>query len=313
VPIGFRNLEFLNHNAVRAYPVTGDSSRTSSNGSTTFRLPDDFIVAMYLPIHWGLTVEPGKFYLKRVAVYATGYSIVVGYDDGADGVDVASALIAKSSHIPNQVYNLGGIGDFADSRGHVVIGSLDNIDKQPPGQWEFTLSTARLEPDVVRPNIRGFTSLQVQNGSELSAELYGPVRLIAGRDFRITAIIEPGEDTRLVFDAIEGAGLTQDCDCEDDVDPILTINGEGPDGTGNFTVLGNDCLEPSTITHGIELKDTCSDPCCGCTELEAITQALEAFGEKATTLENFLVNLEARVTQMDMVVLGSRLGDRGCS
>ena len=310
--IGIRNLEWLNHNSVRAYPLTSEVTRTSTNGSTTFGLPNDFIVSLYLPVHFGLTVEPGKFFIKRVAVYSTGYSVVVGYSSSTGDVDVASALIAKASHIPNQVYNLGGIGDFADSRGHIIIGSLDNIDKQPAGQWDFDLTTARLEPDVVRPNVRGIVSVQVQDGGQLSEELYGHLRIQAGRNIRLTPLIATGADPILVIDAIEGAGLTEDCDCEDDGDPILTINGEGPNSQGNFTVLGNDCLEPATIEHGLQLKDTCSDPCCGCVELASITGALEAFGDKATTLENFLVSLEQRVTQMDSVVLGSRLGDQGC-
>ena len=118
----------------------------------------------------------------------------------------------------------------------------------------------------------------------------------------------------IVFDAIDGAGLNNNCICVDNSlgSCIQTIDQIGPTPDGDFTVLGSDCLTVQPITNGIQLVDSCSQPCCGCTELETVTQALAQFGAQATTLENFLVSLEARVTQMDQVVLGSTLGDRGC-
>lgn len=310
MPVSIRNLEWNNHNAQRAYPIAQDVSRWDE--SESFRIPNDFITGMTLPIHWGLSVEPAKFFISKIASYATGFSVTIGYaaDDG--DIDIASALIARSAHTPYQVYNLGGIGDFADSRGFITIGQFDGIDLQPSGMFEFTLETARLEVDVIRPHIRGVMSLQIQNGSELSDQLTGRIRLAAGTNTRLRVDNLSG-DPIVYVDAIDGEGLTDSCVCTTDRDPILTINGIGPDSDGNIQILGNACLEVSESGNILEFKDVCSEPCCGCEELEKITQALEAFGERATTLENFLVNLEARVTQMDMVVLGSRLGDRGCS
>ena len=136
----------------------------------------------------------------------------------------------------------------------------------------------------------------------------------AGRNTRFRPVIESGKDPIVNWDAIDGAGLTEYCICDEGLaPPIRTVNGIPPDGAGNFRFLGNDCLEIERGSNSLTLKDVCSEPCCGCKELEAVTSALESFGERATTLENFLVSLEARVTQMDLVVLGSRLGDRGCT
>lgn len=142
----------------------------------------------------------------------------------------------------------------------------------------------------------------------------GYVRIRTGRNTRFRFEVEEGADPLVYWDAIDGAGLTEDCVCDEGLAPaVRTVNGVPPDGAGNLRVLGNDCLEVTGSSNSLILKDVCSEPCCGCKELEAVTQALEAFGERATTLENFLVSLEARVTQMDLVVLGSRLGDRGCT
>ena len=44
-----------------------------------------------------------------------------------------------------------------------------------------------------------------------------------------------------------------------------------------------------------------------------MTAQLEQFYKQATTLDNFLAELLARTSQMDQLVLGSRLNDRGCN
>jgi len=312
MPVGHFNLDWLAHNAQRSYPLVADSTKLDVTG--TFTIPDDFIVAMYLPVSWANNIDTGKFFVKRLETGPVGYSITIGYSSTGGDVDVASALLSTASHTTNQVYGLGGLGDFSDSWGWVQIGSLNNINNQSAGRWEFLVDGSRLEPDVIRPNIRNVMSIQLENGSEISSELTGVIRLVAGRNFRITPVLVSGMDPTIVFDAIEGEGLTETCVCDDtSTEPIRTINGIPPDGEGNFTFLGDNCMEIVSGSHALTFNDVCSEPCCGCTELEIITQALESFGSKATTLENFLVSLEARVTQTDQVILGSRLGDRGCT
>lgn len=309
-----RQIEWLNHNANRSYPICDDAAQTDLSGS--FRLPKDFLVELELSIHAGHNVNPGQFHIKTIGAYASGYSIVVGYTTSDNTViPVASALIARAAQLqPNTAYRLGGLGDFLDTTGHVVIGTLDTIDKQPGGQWEFDLDRGRLEQDAILPNIRNVTSFAVQNGATVSERVYGDVIFMAGKNMLITPILEEGMDAVLLFDALDAAGLNEPCVCvgEDLSSCIRTIDMIGPTPEGDFTILGNDCLEVQGITNGIQLVDTCSSPCCGCAELETVTQALEQFGAQATTLENFLVNLEARVSQFDQVVAGSLFGDRGC-
>ena len=307
-----RNLEWLNHNQHRRYPVAADSTMLDSTG--TFTLPNDLITSLYFPVHWGLNVESGKFFILKINSQPTGVQIVLGYAGAGGDIEVGSALIATGTHTENKVYVLVGIGDFAGSRGSIVIGNITGLDEQPAGEFEFDLTGSRLDADVVRPNIRAVTGLIFQNGSEQSSTMSGYVRIRAGRNTRFRVVEEAGKDPLVYWDAIDGAGLTEDCVCDEGLaDPIRTVNGVPPDGSGNLRLLGNDCLEITGGSNSLTLKDVCSEPCCGCKELETVTAALESFGERATTLENFLVSLEARVTQMDLVVLGSRLGDRGCT
>ena len=312
MPIGIRNLEWTNHNAQRAYPIVVEATR--SDLSEQFELPVDFIVALYLPIHWANDIDPGKFFISKVAAYETGFSIVVGYASDSGTIDVASTQIVRSAHTQNQVYSLYGLGDFYDSKGHIQIGSLEAIDLQPTGLFEFDLSGSRLEPDAVRPHIQGLVSIQADNGGELTEELTNIVRLQAGKNCRITAQIESGKSPRLIFSAIEGENLTESCVCDDETaPPIRTINGLPGDSNNNFQLLGNDCMEIVGGNHSLAFNDICSEPCCGCKELEAITQAMEALGDKAATMERYLSQLGARSSQMELTVLGSKTGDRGCT
>jgi len=310
--IGFRNAEWLAHNADRNYPLAIDASGVDTTNS--FTLPEDFIVSLYLPVPWANIIQTNKFFISEIGVFATGYSIKIGYD-GQDGtVDVAYALIPRSTHETNNSYVLGGVGEFEDSRGTITIGKLSGIDEQPSGIFTFDLEATRLDPDAIRPNIRSVSSIQVQNGTARSEKLYGRIVLRAARNMQITPILAEGEDPIIEFSAISGAGLDTACECDDAAaEPVRTINGITADDENNFTILGDDCFEIEEIEHGIKIRDVCSKPCCSCTELEILNQALQSFGEKATTLENYLVSLEQRVTQMDQIVLGAKLGDRGCN
>lgn len=313
MPITIRNLEWGDHNTERAFPLTVEATKQDTSG--TFTLPDDFLVDLRLAVGIGSNWEPHKFFLKSLGNYSTGFSLSIGYDDGSSsGLLVASASIARSAYQPYEYYRLSGLGDFIDAHGFVQLGKLDGIDQQPGGQFQFDPAGGALETDTIQPQIRTLQSLTVVNGTTASEKLYGDIELVAGRNMRIT-VVNVGGVNQIVFDAIEGEGLNEECVCEGDPEavPITTINGVPGTSDGDFTLLGNNCLEIEPITNGLRLKDVCSEPCCGCEELETVTAQLEQFYKQATTLDNFLAELLARTSQMDQLVLGSRLNDRGCN
>lgn len=309
MPIGNWNLQWLNHNSQRSYPLTERATKTDT--TNTVRIPDSFIVALYLPVHAGLAVLPEKFFLKSLLISPTGYNITIGYNDGEENPIVAAVNIAKSTYAPNRSYALGGIDDFADTIGQIVIGRLDEIDSLAPGVYEFLPEAGELEPDAIRPMIRGISSIQVDNNSELSQRIYGDILLVAGSNMRIDVAL--GTTPTITFNAISGENLNEDCVCDDTPTTpcIQCINGQcsGPD----FPVVDGECVQIIPTTNGIKLVDTCAQPCCGCEELAALKLQLDRFGDGVMTLQNFVTRLGSEVTQMSLVVLGSRLGDTGCN
>lgn len=308
-------LEFKDANAVRSYPLAEDASGRDSTG--TFRLPFDFLVGLYLPVDYGLDVDGAGFFLKALGVYANGFTVTLGYQPaaGGDAVDAATAFVPRAGHSPGRPYALGGVGDFADTVGRVVVGRFDGIDEQPAGQFGFAPADARVDPDCVQFTPRAVASLAAVNGTATSARLYGDVELVAGENFQITPVVVAGQRPRLVFSAVQGEGLNASCDCEADASapPVRRVNGVTADPDGNLAVLGSRCLEVNVVGGGIELDDTCSAPCCTCEELEKIAEQLGLFGARATTVEGFVTRLQAQVTTMDQTVLGAKLNDQGCS
>lgn len=315
MPIGNWNLEWLNHNSQRAYPLSLDATRTDTTGA--FVLPNSLIVDLQLPISLALNVNSAKFYIKSVSNFEVGVSVVVGYDSDSGAVDVASALIPRTGHTAYKAYALGGIGDFADSNGFIVIGPLDELDEQLGGTWEFDLDGGRLELDVIRPQLRGVASITVVNGTSVSARIYNDVELAAGTNARLPVTIAEGEDPVIRIDFIEGAGSVEPCLCEDtDLSPpIRRINGIAPTAAGDFTVAAGNCLTITSVANGIKLIDNCSAPCCDCTELTPIIEDQKLVGEKLRTLEALIAKIDGVVTQTDSVILGSlaRVGEGGCS
>lgn len=304
------NVEWLNANSQRSYPLADDATGKDQTGS--FVIPDDFLVEMDLPISAGMDLQPAQFYVLNIGSYAGSYTLVIGYNSLSGPVPVASAAIPRAVHTRNQTYALGGIAPFDDTTGKVTIGRLDSIDLQPAGFFTFDFADTRLEPDVIRPQIQGVTALIVTNGTQTSSRLTGDVELVAGANMQLVPILQAGQDPIIQFSAISGEGTIEPCSCTGDTANVPCIQRINGISATDFTIIGDDCLSVTATGNGLVLSDQCCQPCCGCAELEAITRDQVRFSEQLQTLSTFLGGLEASVVQMGTTVLGARLGDRSC-
>ncbi len=312
MPLSTVNLPWLNHNSQRAYPLSESVTREDQSGD--FTLPDDLILALYFPIHAGLSVSVEKFYLQSVAVFPTGLSVSLGYDDNSEAPPtVATALVPLATHAEYKSYRLVGEGDFEDCVGKVVIGAPDAVRALPGGLYVFDPAAAYLDTDCIRPSARGLSSLSIRSGGETSRRYYGDVELVAGTNFRLTVSTVDGVQ-KVRLDAISGEGLNQECDCAGatPTSVIRTINNIPPKANGDFTLGASNCTEVTSVTGGVKFRNTCSQPCCGCPELEVLTSRMEKFGAGAVTLQNFANRLESQSAIFNSVVLGSKLGDAPC-
>jgi len=314
MPLGNWDLEWLNLNSQRSFPLTDWATKQDQTGS--IKIPNSFIVALDFPVHAGHDVEAHRFFIKSLSITPLGYTVGIGYYDEDTNPLVGAVSISKATHTEDFTYAVAGINDFDDTVGQIAIGVLDDIDLLPPGEYEFDYADGSLEVRAIRPEIRGITSLAVVTASgETSERVYGDIELVAGENMQINVSQVPGLATQIIFNAIEGEGLNEDCVCEEVTDEqcITAINGITPLPDGNFRMIGDDCLDVNPIEHGVQLVDTCSQPCCGCEELDALIGQIDRFADGVVTLQNFVERLGAEVEEMSQVVLGSRLGDQGCT
>lgn len=313
MPLSQWNLEFLNHNAQRSYPLTAEATKADTTGS--FVIPDDFLVGLDIPVSSAMDMETGRFFIRLLGLFASGVQLIVAYDTGSELIDVGTSLIPTNTTARNRVFALGGVEPFDDIVGKVVIGRMDTIQLQPSGLYTFNFAGTGLEPQAVRPMIKGISSMRVANAAgTVSQRLYGDIELVAGTNIQLSTS-QTSTATTITISALDGEGTVTPCVCEGDaadIPCIKTINGIPPTTGGNFNFVGDDCLTFNPITNGLKLTDSCCAPCCGCAELEAITRDLERFASQRSALELFVNQLAAETSTFDTTVLGARLGDRRC-
>jgi len=294
---------WLNQNSVRAYPLSEESTRRDVSDS--YRLPDDFIVDMVLPINAVLNYDPSGFYVSSVTVFGVGVTVEISYWSEGFPSLVGRITVDQDTFEENKTYILEGQDAFDGVVGKIIVGTLDTL-LQQAGSFTFDLAGGRIESSVVVPDIRGITGLRVMDGGNPGELIQGDVALESGDNFRI-AVSDFGGITVLTFNAIDGDGLTADCVCESQEalgDPIRTINGVKPDGLGNINVLGDDCVEvtPQADENAVQLTDKCSKPCCGCPELQTLVEDQKRVRDQVQTMENLYAKLDANLTAMQVVI-----------
>lgn len=312
MPLGHWNLEFLNHNSQRNYPLALSASRQDLTAS--LQIPNDFLVSADIAIHPTIGMETTNFFIRQLGIHSSGIQVTVAYDNSGSPIDVATAAIPRNSDLYS-THLLSGVTGFESVVGSLVIGKLDAIYAQPAGLFIFDIAGARFESNIVRPMIRGVSALRISNAAgTTSRDFYGIIELVAGSNIQLSSS-QAGSVSQIVISAISGEGTIESCVCEGEAAAlpcIKTINGVAADPQGNVTLQGDNCITVTPTTGGLKLTDSCCQPCCGCEELEAITRDLERFNQQRTTFETYVNQLSAEIGRMRTSTLGSRLGDRRC-
>jgi hypothetical protein len=296
MPSQIVNTEWLNANSMRRYPLSEEA--TAYDITSSFKLPDDFIVDAIIPVHATLNLEVSKFHIQQVVIFGSGVVVTLAYD----GTPFASVTISSANFETNTTYFFSGTGDFEDVQGKVTIGKLDEL-LQSGGAYEFDVDGGRLEERVIVPDIRGVTGVRILTADDLSELIQGDIAFEAGSNMRITASTAGGISV-LTFDAIDGEGTVETCDCDDfsDAECIKSLNGVLPDENGNIDLVGDDCIEITPGDARITLDDKCSKSCCGCPELEVVIQDLKDVRDQVNTLTIFAGRLDAVVAALQVVV-----------
>jgi hypothetical protein len=233
----------------------------------------------------------GTLGLLTVAITPPSISVVIA---DSSGVPVFSATVPSSSGAVNTHVRLNGLGNYADCRGTIVFGRTESTAGLPAGIYTFDPSVSVLEPCSIRPDLSGVRSISVTSSGR-RWRLSNNVNLVQGAN---TRIVYDEATNSLTFSAIDGEGFVDDCDCEPNTPPcVQMINGIS---AGVFEIVGDGgCTDVSVSGNRITIRNTCAEPCCGCPELEALTEGLNNFAATVQRLEEYSALLDARMHSLD--------------
>ncbi len=295
------NIEWLNQNLLRAYPVREDADVTpllsGSVKAAGLRLPTCLVTDFSFTLAFDAVADGTVPSLTGVAHAADGFSFEISLGD----VVLATLSASISGHEINKAYRLVGSGDNADCGGWIVLGDLERAAKElPEGVYSFTAGQVPFEVSTLRMAPRGVRSVTAvgKYGLRTYAPLYGNVKIIAGSDMTVR---NDAPRNAIWLQAESGTGYerTAPCKCGSAaVQNVRSINGMS---VANVQIVGDGTcvtVDTDTTTKAITVSDACSTPCCGCSELNFVESAVATVSKSIDTLTSYAEALRARVEEL---------------
>lgn len=296
--LGLWNLQWLNHNSQRSYPIADWATKHCAI-SDEIRIPDDFLLAINFAVSCAMSVNTDQFYVQSLSVMPTGISITLGYNGYDQAIAISHILRNTGEEVTTAA--LTGLNAFDDTVGYLAINPNSSIFDLTPGYYTFDYSDTALESDCIRPMIRGVSSIRVKTGGGYSDRLYGDITLLAGSNIAIDVL----DSNTIRISAVDSPKYATVCD---DIDTrerpcVTSINGVAPSPSGALTIVGTECVSVGSENNGIMLIDTCAKPCCGCPELSALEEQIKRLQDGKVTLEQFITDLVTSVSSIESQIL----------
>lgn len=315
---------WLNTNSLRNYPLSQSASCLSSDGSML--IPDDLFVDLKIAVPYITGLSPARFYISSITVFPTGFVFEIGCIITVSAANTTTITnVAVSAPIPFTTAPYSSISikgtpsnyssnlsvDFSQIIGTVVIGNPESI-KNKTGVNYFNFNAGCLESNTVSIGTKRLSGVKAVSSGSTTSLLTGQLILASGSNHTIKV-----QGNKVTFNAIDGGGLSSDCQCNDiTLDScIRTINGVRSDNIGNITISGGDCI---TVTNeaganGITLADSCAKPCCGCNELTVVATDVDSLVAQLNQLANQIAILSGNVTSLQNTCLASSVDPSSCA
>jgi hypothetical protein len=277
------NLDYLNLNSLRNYPVRDELSRIDTTG--LYQIPNDFIVEFSLAAS---NSASDRFFISSIYNKLTNFIVEVS---DQNNVVVGSFTVSTSGFTEYKTYTMTtASGIYSSANGRLTIGSLDNISTTPAGFYTFDITATEFEPKTIIPSLLGVNSLTFTDNTGVSYTVSGNVNIIARSNLSFS--YDSGTNT-LTLDAGNGLGLNTNCPA---INYITSINGVTPDDSGNISILPLGCISLSTpAANTLKISDNCCTPCSGCDELAELTSRLTQLESKYLEMKNSITSLNAEL------------------
>lgn len=282
-------IEWLNQNSLRNYPIEENRRKRPDGGSSGYfldslSLPNDFLVDFTFSIP---AESAFNMFLSRLSL--VGSSVILSFSIG--NVEVASVEIDVSAHTSYSGYRIYGKGEYEGCNGYVVIGTFETLRSiYPDGYYSFSESETKLETRCIRPSLRHIRSMSTYDPMTgyVTKKLFGNIKLVAGSNIRFR--YESGTNT-IWIDADSDA-YNESCDCDGKRRVVKSINGVS---LANVQIVGDDCVSVSTSNNKIVISDSCSKPCCGCAELDLVNGKLKDLETAIASINVYASNLDEKI------------------
>ncbi len=327
-----RNTDWLNQNANRAYPIMDGASRLSTTGS---QLDNGLIVDLAFPVLVSSGVLPGNLYIGSVVGFGVGLTVAI--HNAADGGFLGSCTLygVDKDYISAPLTSLTGLV------GRITFGTRAAITAHVGRSEFYTADATRLVASVARPAASTVRGISVVDKNGVSHFLDGNITMRGGDNVTLSAYSSGNSGSITIGSLLTAQQENDDCGCgEGDAvtgvvslpvtggsesglggsesvtakvpkGVILSINGVRPDANGDFKILATDCTDLIPVDGGLVLEDHCTEPCCGCDQLEAIQQALQTVENESSKLQSAAEQLRARLDNLVAVITNAAINPPG--
>lgn len=298
------NIEWLNQNKLRAYPIREDADTvpllTNGAQATGIKLPTCLVTDFSFTLAFDAVTADTVPALTGVSHAGDGFSLEISLGDTV----LTSITASIATHTVNKTYRLFGAGEYADCGGWITLGDLkraaeeipEGVYKFPAGQVPFEISTLHMAPR----GVRSITAVG-KYGLKTYTPLYGNVRIIAGSDMTVR---NDSAANAIWLQAESSTGYERNGPCKCGAaatNVVRSINGMPVE---NVIITGDDTscvavnISKSSTVHTITLEDTCSTPCCGCAELNFVESAITAINKSISVLNGYAASLGTRLEEL---------------
>lgn len=319
------SLEWLNSNMHRNYPIVDNTVVEASTPGVY--LPSSFLVDLQLIVPYVEGLDASKFFISAVTRNADSFQITIGYLISEVGANVRMGFdCAVSSAIPvdivfsgepymvrlaaittdatytSSTYTYGipaGYEAMRNIRGAVYIGTCS--DMADVGAMSFIYENAAIMPTCVyiEDPANAVQSIRFIDGQGTDATLTDDITILLN-DGILADISDDKETVTFRLDPEFVTRRLNELLAEVVGDSIKTINGIGPDNTGDFQLTGLDCTNIATTAHGVTISNPCAKPCCDSNGVDSadILKALTDIAAAKDVLNNYYSSMATNVNSL---------------
>jgi hypothetical protein len=281
------NLDYLNLNSLRNFPIIDGASCASDDG--LFVIPTTLIVDMSLCATDGSTPS---LYISRITVNSTNLVIEISSYSSSSVVGTFQTSLPFTENTDLQ---LTPSTNFPLATGLITLGSSDDLARLPYGDFTFKYANTRLLSRIATVGPIGINWISFSDTKGNKSTVTGHVEIQGNSNIQFR------EATGIIYvDAGEGLGLNKIC--ENVLQPITSINGITPDSSGNFTLIADQCIEIDAAQYGVVISNPCGAPCLGNLALSDLTTRANKLESSILDINNFTKNLQAVITQANTLI-----------